>query len=48
MIKKKPLNLSKIRTILSQIEEALKEMESIKTIDINEFIKDKKNYIFAE
>lgn len=48
MIKKKPINISKIRSILFQIEEALKEMESFKTMDIDEFVKNKKNYIIAE
>lgn len=48
MIKKRPVNISKVRGILSQIEEAIKELERLSNLNIKEFTGSKNNYIIAE
>lgn len=48
MIKKRPVNISKIRNILSQIKEAIEELERLSKLDMDEFTGNKNNYIIAE
>lgn len=48
MSKHRAINVSKMINILSQIHEALEEMETLKRINKDEFVKDKRNYIVAE
>ncbi|WP_353684697.1 DUF86 domain-containing protein [Thermodesulfovibrio sp. 3907-1M] len=48
MIRCREINISKMTTILSQIHEALEEMDILKRINKDDFIKDKRNYIMAE
>jgi uncharacterized protein YutE (UPF0331/DUF86 family) len=48
MIKKAPVNISKIRNILAQIEEGIKELETLSKLTLTDFLSDKRNYIVAE
>jgi uncharacterized protein YutE (UPF0331/DUF86 family) len=48
MIKKAPVNISKIRNIFAQIEEGIKELETLSKLTLTDFLSDKRNYIVAE
>jgi len=48
MIKKAPVNISKIRNILAQIEEWIRELETLSKLTLTDFLSDKRNYIVAE
>lgn len=48
MIKKAPVNISKIRNILAQIEEGIRELETLSKLSLTDFLSDKRNYIVAE
>ena len=48
MIKKAPVNIPKIRNILAQIEEGIKELETLSKLTLTDFLSDKRNYIVAE
>jgi len=48
MIKKAPVNISKLRNILTQIEEGIKELDTLSKLPLNDFLSDKRNYIVAE
>jgi len=48
MIKKAPVNIPKIRNILAQIEEGIRELETLSKLSLTDFLSDKRNYIVAE
>ena len=48
MIKKAPVNIPKIRNILAQIEEGIRELETLSKLTLTDFLSDKRNYIVAE
>ncbi|MDI6714369.1 MAG: DUF86 domain-containing protein [Thermodesulfovibrio sp.] len=48
MIKKAPVNTVKVRNILAQIEEGIKELDTLSRLTLNDFLSDKRNYIVAE
>jgi len=48
MTDKRPLNLQKIRNILSDIEGSMEELTALTSCSLEEFKKDRKNYGLAE